>query len=85
MLVLSRKTGEAITLADNITVRVVQVRGGRVQLAIDAPKSVRIIRQELLSQPPASAEPSVIKTRAASTVCMPRHLHKRNVTSVDAV
>ena len=85
MLVLSRKSGEAITLAGNITVRVVTVRGGRVQLAIEAPKSVRICRQELSSLSSARTEPPVIRTRAASTVCQPRHRRKRNSTRVDAV
>ena len=64
MLVLSRKTGEGITLADNITVRVVSVRGGRVQLAIEAPKWVRIRRQELSSPSSARTKPPVIRTRA---------------------
>ena len=52
MLVLSRRIGESLTLGDNITVRVIHVRGGRVRLAIDAPQSVRIRRQEL--PPPES-------------------------------
>ncbi|MEO2032593.1 MAG: carbon storage regulator [Planctomycetaceae bacterium] len=48
MLVLSRKSGESIQIADNISVTVSRVGGGRVRLSIEAPPSVRVIRKELL-------------------------------------
>lgn len=47
MLVLSRKSGESICIGDNIIVRVVALTGGRVKLAIDAPRSVVIDREEV--------------------------------------
>ncbi len=47
MLVLSRKVGERIHIGNNIFVEVRRVAGSRVTLAIDAPKSVRILRGEL--------------------------------------
>lgn len=47
MLVLSRRPLESIQIGD-IRVTVVQIRGGAVRLAIDAPKEVPIIRTELL-------------------------------------
>ena len=47
MLVLSRKKGESIQIADNISITVSDVRGGRVRLSIDAPRSVRIVRGEI--------------------------------------
>ncbi|MCL4112888.1 UNVERIFIED_CONTAM: hypothetical protein GTU68_025010 [Idotea baltica] len=50
MLVLSRKTGETIQIGENIFVSVVEVKGGRVRLSIDAPKDVRILREELALQ-----------------------------------
>jgi len=49
MLVLSRKAGESIRIGDDITVKVVETRGGRVRLAIDAPKDVDIHREELFN------------------------------------
>ncbi len=52
MLVLSRKVDERIQIGDNITITVVQVRGNSVRIAIDAPKSVRILRSELEGKPP---------------------------------
>ena len=47
MLVLSRKIGEKIHLGNEITVEVRRVAGNRVTLAIDAPRTVRILRGEL--------------------------------------
>lgn len=49
ILVLSRKVGEKILIGDNITITVYEVlSGGRVRLAIDAPRDVPIYRLEIL-------------------------------------
>ena len=47
MLVLSRKVGEEIVIADNIRVTVLSVHGDRVRLGILAPKEVVVDRQEV--------------------------------------
>lgn len=47
MLVLSRKASERINIGDEIVVEVRRVAGNRVTLAIEAPRSVRILRGEL--------------------------------------
>jgi carbon storage regulator len=48
MLVLSRKCGEKIVISDqNIIVTVLEVRGDRVRLGIEAPADVPIHRQEV--------------------------------------
>jgi carbon storage regulator len=47
MLVLTRKTGEAIRIGDNINVTVVKVQGNRVRIGIEAPRSVEVNRAEL--------------------------------------
>ena len=47
MLVLSRKVGERIVVADTIVVTVLQVEAGKVRIGIEAPPDVRILRQEL--------------------------------------
>ena len=46
MLILQRKEGESVLIGDEITVSVVSVDSGRVRLAIDAPRSVSILRSE---------------------------------------
>ncbi len=54
MLVLSRKKGESIQIAENISITVCEVRGGRVRLSIDAPRSVRVLRGEIVVESPQS-------------------------------
>lgn len=49
MLVLTRKPGETIILGDSITLTLVDVRGGRVCIGIEAPRDVRIHRGEVLA------------------------------------
>lgn len=47
MLVLTRRLGEEIVIADNVRVKVVAVQGDRVRLGIAAPKSVAVDRLEV--------------------------------------
>ncbi|MEQ6903723.1 carbon storage regulator CsrA [Nocardioides sp. YIM 152588] len=50
MLVLSRRVGESVVIGDDVTVTVLEVRGDVVRIGIDAPRSVRVNRAELLQQ-----------------------------------
>ena len=47
MLVLSRKIDEQIVIADNIVITVVEIRGDKIRLGIDAPKHVPVHRKEV--------------------------------------
>jgi len=47
MLVLSRKKNESVIIHDNITVTVIEIRGDKVRLGIEAPKDVSVHRQEV--------------------------------------
>ena len=47
MLVLSRQRDESIIIGDNITISIVDIRGDKVRLGIDAPKEVPVHRQEV--------------------------------------
>ncbi|MFB1082273.1 carbon storage regulator CsrA [Jeotgalibacillus sp. JSM ZJ347] len=47
MLVLTRKTGEAIRIGDDIEITVLSVQGDQIKLGIDAPKHVDIHRKEI--------------------------------------
>lgn len=47
MLVLSRKVGERLVIGEGVTVQVAGVTGKRVRLAIAAPKTVKIVREEI--------------------------------------
>lgn len=47
MLVLSRKKNESIVINDEITVVVVEIRGDKVRLGVEAPKEVPVHRREV--------------------------------------
>jgi carbon storage regulator CsrA len=46
MLTLTRKTGEALLLGSDVVVRIHKVTPTRVELAIECPRGVRIVRGE---------------------------------------
>jgi carbon storage regulator len=47
MLVLSRKKNESIVIDDRIVITVVEIRGDKVRLGIQAPKEVPVHRMEV--------------------------------------
>ncbi len=47
MLVLSRKKNESIIINNDIDITVVEIRGDKVRLGIEAPKDVPVHRQEV--------------------------------------
>lgn len=47
MLILSRKVNEKVVIGDNISVSIIEIRGDQVRIGIDAPKKVKVFRQEV--------------------------------------
>ena len=47
MLVLSRKLDESIVIGKDITIQVLDVRGGQIRLGITAPRDVSVHREEV--------------------------------------
>jgi len=47
MLILSRKVNEKVVIGDDITISIIEVRGDQVRIGIDAPKKVKVFRQEV--------------------------------------
>lgn len=63
MLVLSRKKNESIVINDDITIVVVEIRGDKVRLGVEAPKEVPVHRREVYDAIKRSQEaPSVSPT-----------------------
>ena len=65
MLILSRKVNEKIVIGEDITVSIIEIRGDQVRIGIDAPKMVKVFRQEVFDaikaeNKAASASASVI-------------------------
>lgn len=47
MLILSRKVDEKIKIGDDITITLIEVRGDQVKIGVEAPKNVKVFRQEV--------------------------------------
>jgi carbon storage regulator len=64
MLILSRKVNERVVIGDEITVSIIEIRGDQVRLGVNAPKTVKVFRQEIYdeirAENQAAAAPSAI-------------------------
>ncbi len=58
MLVLTRKLEDQIQIGPNITITVLRVRGRSVQIGIDAPENVRMLRGEVAARIELLSEPN---------------------------
>lgn len=47
MLILTRKVGEAIAIGDQITVRLLEIKGGQAKLGVVAPNHISVHREEV--------------------------------------
>lgn len=50
MLILTRKTGEAVTIGEDIKITVLSVQGKQVKLGITAPERVSVYRDEIFKR-----------------------------------
>ena len=51
-LVLTRRAGEGIQIGAEISVHIIEIRGGSVRVAITAPRSVNIVRDDAVNTTP---------------------------------
>ena len=68
MLVLTRKVGEELVIGDNITVKIVEITSGKVRIAIDAPREVKVDRKEVHDKKElevAVAQPAIVEKPTA--------------------
>ena len=47
MLILSRRNGESIRIGDEVTITILQVKGGQIKIGINAPREVAVHREEV--------------------------------------
>ena len=62
MLVLSRKKNESIVINDDISIVVVEIRGDKVRLGVEAPKEIPVHRREVYDAIKKSVEQSNTET-----------------------
>ena len=48
MLIISRKVDQKIKIGADITLSIIEIRGDQVKIGVEAPKSVKVFRQEVL-------------------------------------
>lgn len=65
MLVLSRKAGESLFIGDNIEIKISEISGDKVKLAISAPQDIKIMRSELCQTIEANKQAAVQVERSA--------------------
>jgi carbon storage regulator len=58
MLILTRRLKQTLTIGSDITVTVMQIRGGQVRIGVSAPEAVRVLRGEILEKGRAPQRPS---------------------------
>ena len=68
MLLLTRKVGEKLKIGDDVTVSVLGVKGGQIRIGIDAPRDVKVDREEVFQRIQKESEtpsrPNVVRLRA---------------------
>jgi carbon storage regulator len=47
MLILSRRVNEKIMIGDDVSISIIEIRGDQVRIGVDAPKTVKVFRQEV--------------------------------------
>ncbi len=50
MLVLTRRVNERVVIGDNIVVTVLEVHGEQVRIGIEAPRDVKVFREEVIER-----------------------------------
>ena len=69
MLILSRKVDQKIKIGDDITLTIIEVREGQVKIGVEAPKHVKVFRQEIF-------EAIQDENKAAATQTTPEQLQR---------
>ena len=75
MLVLTRHPGESVMVGDDVVITVLEVRGDVVRVGIEAPRSIRVHREEVYRELQRAnreaASPSDIAVQALSRALKP--------------
>ena len=50
MLILTRRAGETLMIGENVSIKVLGVKGNQVRIGIDAPKDLAVHREEIFDR-----------------------------------
>lgn len=66
MLILSRKIDEKIKIGDEITITLIDVHGDQVKIGVEAPKNVKVFRQEVFDAIQTENKAAVVASEDAN-------------------
>ena len=80
-LVLSRKKDESIRIGDDIRITITDIRGDRVRIGIEAPRSVSVHRQEVYEKIKNENNPVAKAVASANSVTNVRSIATRTIVA----
>ena len=66
MLILTRRIGEKVIIGENVTVTILALQGNQIRVGIDAPKEVKVHREEIYQKIQSERKISLLKDREPS-------------------
>lgn len=85
MLILRRKKNESLLIGDDIRITIIDCAGDGVRLAIDAPKQISILREELSEVEQSNrkaSSPNIDSVFALQSILKHKNDHDKNETSI---
>ncbi len=76
MLILSRKIDEKIKIGDDITITLIDVHGDQVKIGVEAPKSIKVFRQEVFDAIQIENKAAVVESNANAVSVISKLLKK---------
>lgn len=69
MLILSRKTDQQIKIGEDITITIIDIKGDQVKIGVEAPKMVKVFRQEVFNAiKNENTEASIVNNDVVDTI-----------------